>query len=147
MPGMESPCWVWTGTTSDDGYGSVSAGGHCGRMLRVHRVTWELENGPIPTGAVLCHRCDNPPCCRPDHLFPGTVSENMLDCAAKGRLSSARFRPKNQGERNGRAKITAATAAAIRADPATAAEAAQRYGVSRYTVHAIRQRRIWKDAA
>lgn len=148
MPGMESPCWVFTGTKSDDGYGSISSGGHSGKMLRAHRVAWELENGPIPEGVELCHRCDNPPCCRPSHHFLGTHSENMLDASGKGRLPTApRRASKNRGERNGRARLTAQQAAAIRNDPRNALEAAAAFGISRHTVHAIRQGRIWRDAA
>lgn len=147
MPGMTTPCWVFTGTRRN-GYGSIGAGGHRGKMLPAHRVAWELANGPLPAGTEPCHRCDNPPCCRPDHLFPGTHSENMLDASAKGRLPTGpRRSSKNRGERNGRARLTEEQARAIRSDPRSAAEAALAYGVSRYTVHAIRQGRIWRDAA
>ncbi len=145
-------CWIFTGSLQG-GYGSISAGGHSGRMLRAHRVAWELIVGPVPDGLFVCHRCDEPACCRADknptksHLFLGTQSDNMVDCAAKGRLSPVRLSSKNRGEANGRAKLTAALAAEVRASPLTAARAAEAFGVSVSTIHAIRQGRIWRGAA
>lgn len=140
-------CWIYTGLLTPDGYGSISKGGHCGRMVRAHRAAWELERGAIPAGLVVCHRCDVRACCNPAHLFLGTQSDNMQDCAAKGRLSTVRFLPKNRGEANGRAKLTRERVEEIRSSPLSASDAALAFGVSRATVHAIRQRRIWRDAA
>lgn len=78
-------CWLWTGARMKNGYGVVWLAEPIGRMGLVHRVAWELTNGPIPDGLFACHRCDNPPCCNPDHLFLGTVRDNALDMVAKGR--------------------------------------------------------------
>ena len=55
-----------------------------------HRVAWELENGPIPTGMQVCHACDNPPCSNVGHLFLGTQGENLADMVSKGRQNNAR---------------------------------------------------------
>lgn len=77
------PCWMWTAaTTVTGGYGSISVGG---KQVRAHRVSFQLSVGPIPPGQWVLHRCDNPPCIRPEHLFLGTDRDNQRDRAAKGR--------------------------------------------------------------
>lgn len=76
-------CWPWKGSRNPDGYGSFS---YQGRQARAHRMAWMLANGAVPeAGKLICHSCDNPPCCNPAHLWPGTPSDNMKDCYAKGR--------------------------------------------------------------
>lgn len=76
-------CWVWTGRPySERGYGRFV---FAGRNVRVHRFSYEVHFGPIPIGMFVCHHCDNPLCVRPDHLFCGSNSDNMLDAIRKGR--------------------------------------------------------------
>ena len=82
-----SECVIFQGTKSDKGYGRVW---HNGKMVRAHRLAYETHVGPIPKGMFVCHRCDNPPCINPEHLFLGTTTDNIRDAVAKGRMYSQR---------------------------------------------------------
>lgn len=92
-------CWLWTGSKDEHGYGRINSGdrtpsGHPVPKLAT-RVSWELTHGQIADGLFVCHRCDNPPCVRPDHLFLGTQKDNMADSAAKGRWYSPNRKPRH----------------------------------------------------
>ena len=75
-------CWLWTGHRNEDGYGTL---GWQYKQYSAHRLSYEIAYGAIPPGLCVCHRCDNPPCVRPDHLFLGTQADNMRDRYRKGR--------------------------------------------------------------
>lgn len=77
-------CWTWLGTTNNEGYGHIRAPRN-GPLVKVHRYSWELHNGPIPNGMHVLHTCDNPSCVRPSHLFLGDHATNMKDRMDKGR--------------------------------------------------------------
>lgn len=85
----EDYCWQWTAGSLPEpgfGYGKIRVGGRGSKIAVAHRVSWFLEHGAWPSDeAVVCHRCDNPKCVRPEHLFLGTQKENIRDCIAKGR--------------------------------------------------------------
>lgn len=88
----ESGCWEWQGALTRAGYGVLRVGNKqvgTARNLYAHRVSWELASGPIKKGLFVCHKCDNPRCVRPDHLFLGTHEENMIDMDRKGRRHNA----------------------------------------------------------
>jgi HNH endonuclease len=75
-------CWVWTGSRDLKGYGKINIG--CTPTL-AHRVSWQIKSGDIPEGLFVLHRCDNPPCVNPAHLFIGTAGDNVQDMMSKGR--------------------------------------------------------------
>ena len=79
-----SECIEHPGYTHNSGYGRINL--KSGKKLLAHRDAWIKVNGPIPDGMFVLHKCDNKTCVNPDHLFLGTLSENMQDCADKGRL-------------------------------------------------------------
>ena len=81
----EDGCLEWQGHRHMYGYGLFGVGGRKGRTVRAHRFAYELANGPVPDGLHVCHRCDNPPCCDPEHLYAGSRSQNMQDAYDRNR--------------------------------------------------------------
>lgn len=80
----QNGCWEWTAYKTRLGYGKIALPGDSGSALS-HRIVYELEVGAIPDGFVVMHVCDNPSCCNPAHLRPGTQAENLEDMRSKGR--------------------------------------------------------------
>lgn len=131
-------CWEWTGSRHEQGYGRYRQGD---RIAKAHRVSYEIHKGPIPDGLFVLHRCDNPACVNPDHLFLGTHDDNMADMVAKGRARTN----KRSGLLNPAAKITPAEAEEIRRlrGRATQAQIARRFGVSQQLVSCIQTGKNW----
>lgn len=75
-------CWIWIANTDRDGYGRISLKGF---QYKAHRISWEIYNGPILNGLLVLHKCDNPSCVNPNHLFLGTHKDNSFDMVNKGR--------------------------------------------------------------
>lgn len=103
------PCWIYR-HKSKAAYNRFTINGE---EFYTHRVSWIIASGPIPDGLSVCHKCDNPPCVRPSHLFLGTQSDNMRDCSDKGRLSNP---PIHEGETHHNATLTDEQAAKLRAE-------------------------------
>lgn len=135
-------CWEWMRSRTASGYGEFSAVSH-GRRAHglAHRLALELRLGrPLGPGMCALHRCDNPPCCNPAHLFEGTRVENNRDRAAKGRSAALK------GSRNGSAKLTAEAVAQIRRDLSagrTGASLAVEHGVTAALISRIKLGRNW----
>jgi hypothetical protein len=142
-------CWYWMAHRNRDGYGMFSI-----RSIPKysHRVSWELAYGPIPEGQWVLHKCDNPACVRPDHLFLGDVGINTRDAAAKGRSGPHRH-PRSyardvRGERSPSAKLTAAQVVEIRSRYAsgdgTLRSLGREYGIHNTTVGRIVKEESWQ---
>lgn len=120
MRPMPSGCIEWAGPRHDNGYGRFT---YQRRQTLAHRAAWQLFRGSIPNDLCVLHRCDNPPCVNPDHLFLGDRGDNARDMAAKGRQHVQRNpgrQPscpparKARGSGHGNAQLTEAQVLAIR---------------------------------
>lgn len=131
-------CWLWTASTRN-GYGRLRVGE---RKATASRVSYELYIGPIPEQMVVCHRCDNPTCVNPAHLFLGSRADNMDDMIAKGRHIAGKAR----GEENGRAKLSLEQVAAIRQDTRSQSAIAAEYQVGQALISKIKLRKLWRHA-
>jgi hypothetical protein len=138
-------CWEWTGTVNQNGYGLFWLGSH----RQAHRVAYEWSYGPIPHGQVVCHRCDNPICVRPRHLFAGSLSDNARDMVQKGRaLFQTRPERISRHEEHYCAKLTMEGAREIRAAHASGErvhELARRFGVHRNTISQVLRGDTWRE--
>ena len=143
--GGPDACWPWTAFRLPWGYGQIGEGPAGGRHLYAHRVAWELTNGPIPAGLLALHRCDNPPCCNPAHLFLGTNRDNTADMDQKGR----RGEHHPVGSLNGRAVLTLEMAAEIRRLHEMGVPYSQlvrRFGVGKSTISRVVRGENWTEA-
>ena len=91
-------CWNWIGSKCDGGYGQLIEKGN--KNLKTHRLSWELHYGKIPQKMCVCHKCDNPSCVRPEHLFLGNMKDNVTDMIKKNRGHWA------HGDKHYRAKLS-----------------------------------------
>lgn len=152
--GGPDACWPWTGSRIPQGYGQF---GLWPRTVRAHRAAFVIANGPIPDGPWVLHRCDNPPCCNPAHLFLGSPQDNRSDCMAKGRQAAgARSGPSRhpeqyQGENHGMHVLTEDQVKEIRRLRITRRmfykDLALMFGISKSAAHAAATGRAWSHLA
>jgi hypothetical protein len=118
-------CWPWIGGSHGNGYGRLFLGPGSRERVYAHRAAWIVTHGPIPVEMLVCHRCDNPPCCNPGHLFLGTPEDNTQDGISKKRVLV--------GAKNGHFKLSDEDVSTIRrlyaAGGVTQSGLARRFGV------------------
>lgn len=135
---LPNGCWKWRGYIRPKGmgYGEIGFGG---RSILVHRYSWLIHFGEIPTGKSVLHKCDNPSCVNPEHLFLGTHADNMADCVRKGRQS--------KGEQRYNSKLTDSdvrTISSLIQAGETYTDIGRRFGIKQSSVSDIASGRIWK---
>lgn len=134
---LPNGCLNWSGSISR-GYGELIVGGKYGKKVRAHRIAYEVAFGAIPLGLCVLHRCDNPRCVNPDHLFLGTQADNLQDMRSKGRQVYV-SKPM---------KLDQAKVADIRKRALTGektADIAALHGISKAMVWKIVNRKCWRD--
>lgn len=132
-------CWEWVGSNNGTGYCQINIEG---MHVYVHRLSYQLIHGEIPKGMSVCHRCDNPRCVRPSHLFLGTHQQNINDKMRKGRHNPVK------GEASGRSKLTDKEVLSIREEYATGnltqIQIAQQYNITESVICRIVNKKIWR---
>ena len=140
IPEPNSGCWLWLGMQQV----GKEYGLFCfkQRTVKAHRASWEIYCGEIPVGMSVLHKCDNPPCVNPDHLFLGSQSDNIKDRVKKGRSRGP------TGESAPLAKLTATKVIELRRlherNGVSVQDLADRFGIHKATVHKILKGNIWR---
>lgn len=135
-------CWTWTGCRNRHGYGQIQMGRRGDGLWLAHRVSWVIAFGSDPGDLLVLHKCDNPACVNPAHLFLGTHADNARDMMAKGRgnpIGGHWLR----GSDHPRSKLTESAVEKIRASSESLRACARRFGVSKKLILMVRQRKVW----
>jgi hypothetical protein len=135
---IEKSCWEWTAGKDSFGYGRILFNG---KNTHAHRVSWVIHNGNIEKGMCVLHKCDNPGCVNPQHLFLGDRTDNHRDMMTKGRFA------KNKCEKNGRSKLTKDLAKKIRQEYRDTNifqwQLGKKYGVSQPVISKVVRNERW----
>lgn len=136
---VSTGCWNFRNRSSPStkpsrNYGRYDSGG---KSYLAHRKAFELYNGEIPHGMIVCHHCDNPKCCNPNHLFLGTFKDNIQDALKKGRLPS--------GPDSALSKLNRDQVLSIRADPRSTRELAAAFGVHHSSIHSLKSGKTYSS--
>lgn len=141
-------CWPWLGNRNQDGYGRFWLNE---KLEGAHRISWMLVNGVIPVlfdgrSSMICHSCDNPPCCNPSHLFIGNNKINQKDSAVKDQGDRGEFL-RCKGQNHPAASKTEVEIKEIkrylRKGVLTQKEIAKMYGLAQPTIAAINTGKTW----
>lgn len=150
------PCWEWQGFSSDKGYGLVI---FRSQKMRVHRLVASQYIGELTPSVLVCHSCDNPPCCNPSHLFIGTAKDNYWDAISKGRISESWIEHvqtshshsmasrARQCENHKHSKLTVEIVTALRREASRGvrrSELVEMFGISRTAISRVINGRTWK---
>jgi len=138
-----SDCWFWVGCRDQTSYGRMRTKNNNCQFS--HRISWQMFKGIIPKGMKVLHKCDNPSCVNPEHLFLGTQNDNVQDMIIKGRMSSKKSFP---GELNGYSKLKNFQVLEIREiyskKTLNQYELARKYNVSSMTINRIVNNKLWR---
>lgn len=129
----DDECWPWSQLEGRH-YGTISI---AGKPCRAHKVSWSIQNNaPFPDGMNGCHKCDNPPCVNPHHIFPGTRRDNFIDCRDKGRHAQVKLRHSQVAY----IKLALSRGLGLR-------HLARCYGVNLRTIQFVARGETWSDVA
>jgi hypothetical protein len=138
-------CWLWTGCLNDSGYGIFRFEG---RNYRATHISLWIYNRPVPQGLCALHKCDNPACVNPDHLYIGDKGQNIQDSYNRGRRPRIDVGDQNRGSRNGMSKLTETDVIKIKQRiqaGETNKDIAAEFGVNSSTISEIKSGRTWKE--
>ena len=135
----DNGCWVWNGAINSEGYpyGKLTLNN---KTWFAHRVSYMQSYGEIKPKINVCHKCDNPKCINPEHLFLGTQKDNILDAVKKGRHKHCVF----YGQEHPMAKLTKEDVEVIRLDNRLLREIAEEYNISISQTHRIKHNQSWR---